>query len=48
MLRKYTEEMALRLQPNSAIMGLNITPKESRTPAFKNRIRKDAATMYQP
>jgi len=48
MLRKNAEEIALRLHPRSAIIGLNITPKEKAAPELTKRIRKEAPSTYQP
>ena len=48
MLTKTAADTALRLQPKSAIMGLTSTPIMSRAPAFRNMIRNEAATTYQP
>jgi hypothetical protein len=47
-LRKKTSEIDPRLQPKSAIIGLNITPKENRAPALKNKMTNAEATIYQP
>ena len=41
-------DTADRLQPKSAMTGLNSTPIISRAPAFRNRMTKEAATTYQP
>ena len=38
----------MRLQPKSAMTGLNSTPIISRAPAFRNMMTKEAATTYQP
>jgi hypothetical protein len=48
MFRKNTDEIEARFQPNSAIMGLNMIPKENRAPDWKNRSKKLAANIYQP
>jgi hypothetical protein len=48
MLRKKAKEIELRFHPNSAIIGLNITPKENRAPELKKRITNEAAKIYQP
>jgi len=48
MLRKKAKEIELRFQPNSAIIGLNNTPKEVRPPELKKRMVKEEAVMYQP
>jgi len=47
-LMKKAREIALRFHPNSAIIGLNMTPIVFRAPALKKRIRKEAANTYQP
>jgi 23S rRNA pseudoU1915 N3-methylase RlmH len=47
-LRKNAKEIEARFQPNSAIMGLNITPKEYRAPELKKRMANEAARTYQP
>jgi hypothetical protein len=44
-LRKKAAEMALRFQPNSAMMGLNTTPMENLAPELKKRTTKEEATM---
>jgi hypothetical protein len=46
--RKRAKEIELRFQPNSAIIGLNITPKENRAPELKKRIANEEANIYQP
>jgi hypothetical protein len=48
MLRKKAREIELRFQPNSVIIGLNITPKENRVPELKKRITNEEANIYQP
>jgi len=48
LLRKKAKEIDPLLQPNSAIMGLNITPKEYRAPELKKSMAKQAARTYQP
>jgi hypothetical protein len=40
--------MEARDQPNWAIIGLNITPKECLAPAWKKRRKKQPTSMYQP
>jgi hypothetical protein len=45
---KKTSETGPRPQPNSAMIGLNTTPKENIAPELKKRIRNEAATIYQP
>jgi len=47
-LRKKTDEIEVRFQPSSAIMGLNMIPKENRAPDWKKRSKKLAASTYQP
>jgi hypothetical protein len=48
MFKKKAKERALRFQPNSAIMDLNMTPKALRAPELKKRIKNEAAKIYQP
>jgi hypothetical protein len=48
MFRKKAKDIDPLLQPNSAIIGLNMTPKENRAPELKKRIANEAATIYQP
>jgi len=48
MLRKKAREKDARFQPNSAIIGLNITPIENLAPELKKRIAKQEATIYHP
>jgi hypothetical protein len=47
-LRERPKEMEPRLQPNSAIIGLNITPKEYRAPELKKSMVNEEARIYQP
>jgi hypothetical protein len=48
LLRKKAKEIDPLPQPNSAIMGLNITPKEYRAPELKKSMAEQAARTYQP
>jgi len=48
LLREKAKEMDPLLQPNSAIMGLNMIPKEYRAPELKKSMPKQAARTYQP
>ncbi len=46
MLREKAKEIELRVQPNSEISGLNITPIENRAPALKNRIINEDESLF--
>jgi 23S rRNA pseudoU1915 N3-methylase RlmH len=46
--QKKANEIEPRFQPNCAIIGLNITPKEYRTPEMKKRMANEEANIYQP
>jgi hypothetical protein len=48
LLRKKAKEIDPLLHPNSAIIGLNITPKEYRAPELRKRMAKQPARTYQP
>jgi hypothetical protein len=43
--RKKANEMALRLQPNSTMTGLNMTPMEYLAPELKKRMTKEERMM---
>jgi len=48
MCKKKAKERALRFQPKSAIIGLNMTLKAYRAPDVKKRMKKEAVKIYQP
>ena len=48
MFTRNTKDTALLLQPNSLMIGLNMTPKEYWAPVLKKSMMSEAATMYQP
>ena len=47
-MRKKAKEIELLFHPNSVIIGLSITPKETRAPELKKRITNEEAKIYQP
>jgi hypothetical protein len=48
MFTNTASETALLLHPNSAMRGLNAMPTVNRAPELRKRIKKDAASTYQP
>jgi hypothetical protein len=48
MFKNTAKDTALLLHPNSAIMGLIITPMVDLAPELKKRIRNEALSTYHP